>query len=187
MKYRYAQARGLAVHVADDAARFIAGRLSASSSRGAAIVAVNPGPARTGVLSFTAADVPDRPVLEAAGGELFAVQAVSESGEPALFFDEKFRPAQLRLAMGLVRNGEIMSHLVGIRYGAACRPDTGGRGSGELRLERLDRGDDAAVEPQGPFHDPCGRHEVWKEDRALCCGDAGLRRPIFRAPITETG
>ncbi len=112
MKYRYAQARGLAAHIADDAARFIAGRLSASSSRGAAIVAVNPGPARTGVLSFTAADVPDRPVLEAAGGELFAVQAVSESGEPALFFDEKFRPAQLRLAMGLVRNGEIMSYRI---------------------------------------------------------------------------
>ncbi len=194
MRYRYAQARGLAAHIADDAARFIAGRLSAPPSPGAAVVAVNPGPARRGgVLGFTASDVPDRPVLQAADGELFPVQAVSESGEPALFFDEKFRPAQLRLALGLVRNGEIMSYRIQDAR-TSWESDTVLRvdltlaesGTRELRLERLDRRDDAAPEPQGTLHDPCRRHEVREEDRSLLRPRARLRRSRVHAPVPSS-
>jgi mannosylglycerate hydrolase len=113
MRYRYAQARGLARNVVEDAARHIAGRLGTPSARGQAVVVLNPGPARRArAISFTVADMPAQPVLQNAAGELFRVQASTESGEPALFFDERFRPAQLRLAMGLVRNGEIMSYRI---------------------------------------------------------------------------
>lgn len=113
MRYRYAQARGLAKNIADDAARYIAGRIRGPFAQAETVVAVNPAPARTArALSFAAAEVPARAVLQNAAGELLPVQAVSESGEPALFFDERFRPAQLRLAMGLVRNGQIMSYRI---------------------------------------------------------------------------
>ncbi len=50
--------------------------------------------------------------MQDAEGGLSNVQIVSQSGESALFFDEHFRPAQLRLAMGLVRNGEVMSYRI---------------------------------------------------------------------------
>jgi alpha-mannosidase len=113
MRYRYAQARGLAKNIADDAARYIAGRMRGPFTPAEAIVAVNPAPARSArALSFEVAEVPARPVLQNAAGHLFPIQVVSESGEPALFFDERFRPAQLRLAMGLVRNGQIMSYRI---------------------------------------------------------------------------
>jgi alpha-mannosidase len=122
MKYRYAQARGLARNIADDAARFVAGRLGGlaarggpgvSSAQGGIVVGINPAPARMArALSFTVAEIPVRAVLQDAAGELFPVQTISESGEPALFFDERFRPAQLRLALRLVRNGEIMSYRI---------------------------------------------------------------------------
>ncbi len=113
MKYRYAQARGLAANIADDAARFIAGTMGAPAATGEAFVAVNPAPARTArCLSCAVAEVPPRPVVQDAAGTLFPAQAVSESGESALFFDERFKPAQLRLALGLVRNGEIMSYRI---------------------------------------------------------------------------
>ena len=113
MKYRYAQSRALARNAAEDAARFVAGKLSGVAGIPEAHVVVNPAPSRIGrAMSFAVARVPDSPVIQDAEGRLSAVQAVSASGEPALFFDERFRPAQLRLAMGLVRNGEIMSYRI---------------------------------------------------------------------------
>jgi mannosylglycerate hydrolase len=112
MKYRYAQARGLAANIAGDAARFIARALGGPADR-ESIACVNPGPARTArALSFPVPEVPERPVLQDTTGELVPVQVNLETGESALFFDEHFKPAQLRLAMGLVRDGQIMSYRI---------------------------------------------------------------------------
>lgn len=113
MRYRYAQARALALNAAADAARFIADKMGGARTPSNVVVAVNPAPARTArALSFACGEAPPEPVLQDPAGGLLPVQIVSESGESALFFDERFRPAQLRLALGLVRNGEIMSYRV---------------------------------------------------------------------------
>lgn len=115
MKYRYAQARGLAHNCAADAAAAIAARVDASFAASGATVAValNPGPARrNALLSFPAAEVPDNPVLLDREGGRHSAQVIVEGGGSSFFFDERFTPRQLTFVMGMVKHGEILTFKV---------------------------------------------------------------------------
>ena len=115
MRYRYAQARGLAANVASDAAAWLASRADTSfAGTGEAVaVALNPGPARRGaLLSFSAPAVPPNPELVDREGRVHPGQLLSEEGGSAIFFDERFSPRQLKLAMGMVKDGTFLEFSV---------------------------------------------------------------------------
>jgi alpha-mannosidase len=115
MRYRFAQARGLAANIAADAARTLADRVDSSFAAAVAtmVIALNPGPARkSALLSCPVAELPADPVLVDREGAAHPVQVLAEQGGSAVFFDERFTPGQLRFAMGMVKDGKLLEFTV---------------------------------------------------------------------------
>ena len=126
MEYRYAQARDIAANVEASASAAIAGIVDTSAASGdIAIVVLNPGPRRG--LRLVSIEVPTSladPVVVDPEGKTYRTQSVAggsggrdfdpghERGESSLFFDERFKPAQVKLALGLVRGGELMNYRI---------------------------------------------------------------------------
>ena len=118
MAYRYAQARDLASNIAASSAAAIAGLVDSSKAgaEGRAILVLNPGPRRKGALAaIELPSLPPDPVIvdsESVARRVQAVAVNADSGGTPIFFDERFKPAQLKLALGLVRGGELMSYRI---------------------------------------------------------------------------
>ena len=127
MEYRYAQARDIAANVEASASAAIAGIVDTSAASGdTAIVVLNPGPRRG--LRLVSIEVPASlpdPVVVGPEGRAYRAQSIAGGsggrdsdpgheggGESSLFFDERFKPAQVKLALGLVRGGELMNYRI---------------------------------------------------------------------------
>ncbi|HTX71761.1 MAG TPA: hypothetical protein VMC79_02960, partial [Rectinemataceae bacterium] len=115
MRYRYAQARAIAAAVAESAESSLAALVGSSSipdGDGSGFVVVNPGPARAHTLvSARIASLPPAAVVVGPAGQLFPVQILPGAGG-GIFFDERFKPGQIKLALGLVRGGELMNYRI---------------------------------------------------------------------------
>ncbi len=122
MKYRFAQARSIADNVAASAAAEIAGQIdTVSALRGAgeppagamAVVVLNPGPRRgVRLVELEIPSPPSHPIMIGPGGEPHDVQTIIGEGGSTVFFDEHFKPGQIKLALGLVRGGELMNYRI---------------------------------------------------------------------------
>jgi alpha-mannosidase len=131
MAYRYDQARGLAANIAADAAAGLASAIdTASAAEGTVFVVLNPGPSRGRALAtIECGRVPSEGVVEGPDGRVRPIQALPGEGEAGgLFFDERFAPGQVRLALGMVRGGELMNYRI---VGASRSWET----EGVLRVE----------------------------------------------------
>ncbi len=115
MEYRFSQARDIAANIERSAAAAIAGIVDTGAAADAsAIVVLNPGPRREDRL--VAIELPSPPtdpvVVGPDGGERRAQATDDGRGDGSLFFDELFKPAQIKLALGLVRGGELMNYRI---------------------------------------------------------------------------
>jgi len=115
MEYRFAQARDIAANIDRSSSAAIPGIVDTKAAADApAIVVLNPGPRRGKRLAaIELPSPPPDPVVADPEGVVRRVQSTDAGrGESSLFFDERFKPAQVRLALGLVRGGELMNYRI---------------------------------------------------------------------------